>query len=134
MLAIYKKANSQNFRINRTIKKMYNQNRYGLFFYFRYIFLILHFKVILHQFWMKTIFPSKFNLEYGGTFTKLFMHVSSRNRKVLWGFYHWIPEEKCIALLCNYYRFQHKTRGLCLSPFILFWGRHWQEAHSIIWP
>jgi hypothetical protein len=30
-------------------------------------------------FWMKTIFPSKFNLEYGGTFTKLFMHVSSRN-------------------------------------------------------
>jgi hypothetical protein len=41
--------------------------------------LILHFKVILHQFWMKTIFPSKFNLEYGGTFTKLFMHVSSRN-------------------------------------------------------
>jgi hypothetical protein len=28
---------------------------------------------------MKTIFPSKFNLEYGGTFTKLFMHVSSRN-------------------------------------------------------
>jgi hypothetical protein len=25
------------------------------------------------------IFPSKFNLEYGGTFTKLFMHASSRN-------------------------------------------------------
>jgi hypothetical protein len=36
-------------------------------------------KVILHQFWVKTIFPWKFNLEYGGTLTKLFMHVSSRN-------------------------------------------------------
>ena len=29
--------------------------------------------------WVKKIFPWKFNLEYGGTFTKLFMHVSSRN-------------------------------------------------------
>ena len=28
-------------------------------------------KVILHQFWVKKIFPWKFNLEYGGTFTKL---------------------------------------------------------------
>ena len=36
-------------------------------------------KVILHQFWGKTFFSWKFNLEYGGTFTKLFMHVSSRN-------------------------------------------------------
>ena len=36
-------------------------------------------KVILHQFWVKEIFPGKFNLEYSGTFTKLFMHVSSRN-------------------------------------------------------
>jgi hypothetical protein len=36
-------------------------------------------KVILHQFWVKKIFPWKFNLEYSGTFTKLFMHVSSRN-------------------------------------------------------
>ena len=36
-------------------------------------------KVTLHQFWMKNIFPGKFNLEYGGTFTKLFMQVSSRN-------------------------------------------------------
>ena len=37
------------------------------------------FKVILHQFWVKKCFPWKFNLEYGGTFTKLFMNVSSRN-------------------------------------------------------
>jgi hypothetical protein len=36
-------------------------------------------KVILHQFWVKTFFPWKLNLEYGGTFTKLFMHVSSRD-------------------------------------------------------
>ena len=36
-------------------------------------------KVILHQFWVKKIFSWKFILEYGGTFTKLFMHVSSRN-------------------------------------------------------
>ena len=27
----------------------------------------------------ENIFPWKFNLEYGGTFTKLFIHVSSRN-------------------------------------------------------
>jgi hypothetical protein len=33
----------------------------------------------LHQFWVKKIFPWKFYLEYGGTFTKLFMHVSSQN-------------------------------------------------------
>ena len=39
----------------------------------------VQFKVILHQFWVKKCFPWKFNLEYGGTFTKLFMHVSSRN-------------------------------------------------------
>ena len=39
----------------------------------------LNFKVILHQFWAKKSFPWKFKLEYGGTFTKLFMHVSSRN-------------------------------------------------------
>jgi hypothetical protein len=37
------------------------------------------FKVILHQFCVKKIFPWKFYLEYGGTFTKLFMHVSSQN-------------------------------------------------------
>ena len=36
-------------------------------------------KVILHQFWVKNIFLWKFNMEYGSTFTKLFMHVSSRN-------------------------------------------------------
>jgi hypothetical protein len=37
-------------------------------------------KVIL-QFWVKKLFPWKFNLEYGSTFTKLCMHGSSRNIK-----------------------------------------------------
>jgi hypothetical protein len=37
--------------------------------------VILH----LHQHWVKKCYPWKFNLEYCGTFTKLFMHVSSRN-------------------------------------------------------
>jgi hypothetical protein len=41
--------------------------------------IILNVKVILHQFWVKKFVPWKFNLEYGGTFTKLVMHVSSRN-------------------------------------------------------
>ena len=36
-------------------------------------------KVILHQFWVKEIFPWKLNLEYSGTFTTVFMHVSRRN-------------------------------------------------------
>jgi hypothetical protein len=42
-------------------------------------FWISDIKVILHQFWVKKIFPWKFHLQYSGTFTKLFMHVSSRN-------------------------------------------------------
>ena len=50
---------------------------------FSHMFFLLciqrYFKVILHQFWVKKFVPWKFNLEYGGTFTKLFMHASSRN-------------------------------------------------------
>ena len=45
------------------------------FFVLKYSLL----KVILHQFWVKKFFPWKFKLEYASTFTKLFMHVSSRN-------------------------------------------------------
>ena len=52
----------------RNINPKYNNN-----------YLFTRFKVILHQFWVKQNFPWKFNLEYGGTFTKLFMHFSSRN-------------------------------------------------------
>jgi hypothetical protein len=39
--------------------------------------LLFSFKIILHQFWVKTISPWKFNLEYGGTFTKL-LHDTDR--------------------------------------------------------
>jgi hypothetical protein len=44
-----------------------------------FVLVCLRLRVILHQFWVKKLFPSKFNLEYGGILTKLFMHVSSRN-------------------------------------------------------
>ena len=36
-------------------------------------FINNYIKVILHQFWVKKCFHWKFNLEYGGTFTKLFI-------------------------------------------------------------
>jgi len=48
-------------------------------FWFLIVLLSWLLKVILHQFWVKKIFRWKFNLEYGGTFIKLFMHVSNRN-------------------------------------------------------
>ena len=41
--------------------------------------LSIYIKEILQQFLVKNFFPWKFNLEYDGTFTKLSMHVSSRN-------------------------------------------------------
>jgi hypothetical protein len=41
-----------------------------------------HIKVILHQFWVKKISLWKFNLEYGGTFTKLFMHEKSAQKQI----------------------------------------------------
>ena len=46
--------------------------------HFKY-FTVDMLKVILHQLWVQNSFPWKFILEYGGTFTKLFMHVSNRN-------------------------------------------------------
>jgi hypothetical protein len=55
-------------------------------------------KVILHQFWVKRIFPGKFNLEYGGTFTKLFMHVSSRNM---------FPTTRNLQICVHVYRPRH---------------------------
>jgi hypothetical protein len=60
----------------------------------------LHFvyiKVILHQFWVKNIFPWKFNLEYGGTFTKLFMHVASPKCSVIIFAYLSIN----VTIICN---------------------------------
>ena len=55
-------------------------------------------QVILHQFWVKNIFPWKFNLEYGGTFTKLFMHVSSRNM---------FPSTRNLQIRVHVYRPRH---------------------------
>ena len=55
-------------------------------------------KVILHQFWVKKMFPRKFNLEYDGTFTKLFMHVSSRNM---------FPTNRNLQIRVHVYRSRH---------------------------
>jgi len=60
--------------------------------------LILWFKVILHQCWVKNICPWKFNLEYGGTFTKLFIHVSSRNM---------LPTTRNLQIRVHIYRPRH---------------------------
>ena len=70
-------------------------------------------KVILHQFWVKKIFPWKFNLEYGGTFTKLFMHVSSRNM---------FPTTRNLQICVHVYRPRHCCRDWltfgCFVPMI----------------
>ena len=55
-------------------------------------------KVILHQFWVKKIFPWKFNLEYSGTFTKRFMHVSSWNM---------FPTTRNLQICVHVYRPRH---------------------------
>jgi hypothetical protein len=64
------------------------------------------FKVILHQFWVKKIFHWKFNLEYGGTFTKLFMHVSSRNM---------FPTTRNLQIRVHDYRSRH-----CCGDWLTF--------------
>jgi hypothetical protein len=64
------------------------------------------FKVILHQFWVKKIFPWKFNLKYGGTFTKLFMHVSSRNM---------VPTTRNLQIRVHLYRPRH-----CCGDWLTF--------------
>jgi hypothetical protein len=63
-------------------------------------------KVILHEFWVKKIFPWKFNLEYGGTFTKLFMHVSSRNM---------FPTTRNLQIRVHVYRPRH-----CCGDWLTF--------------
>jgi hypothetical protein len=73
----------------------------------------------LHQFRVKKNFPWKFNLEYGGTFTKLFMHVSSRNM---------FPTISNLQIRVHVYRPRHcvvinwLTFG-CFVPMI-----HWGKA------
>ena len=62
--------------------------------------------VILHQFWVKKIFPWKFNLEYGGTVSKLFMHVSSRNM---------FPTTRNLQIRVHVYRPRH-----CCGDWLTF--------------
>ena len=70
------------------------------------VVIYLTFKVILHQFWVKKIFPWKFNLEYGGIFTKLFMHVSSRNM---------FPTTRNLQIRVHVYRPRH-----CCGDWLTF--------------
>ena len=72
-------------------------------------------KVILHQFWVKKFFPWKFNLEYGSTFTKLFMHVSSRNM---------FPTIRNLQIRVHVYRPRHCCGDwLTFSCFVLMIAR-----------
>jgi hypothetical protein len=74
-----------------------------------YIFIYL-IKVILHQFWVKKMFPWKFNLEYGSTFTKLCMHVSSWNV---------FPTNRDLQIRVHVYRPRHCWRDwLTLGCFV----------------
>jgi hypothetical protein len=78
------------------------------------------FKVILHQFWVKKFFPWKFNLEYSGTFTKLFMHVPSRNM---------FPTIGNLQIRVHVYRPRH-----CCGDFWLFCSddcRSWPRDEKI---
>ena len=61
------------------------------------------------QFWVKKIFPWKFNLEYGGTFTKLFMHVSSWNM---------FPTTRNLQIRVHVYRPRHCYGDGCFVPKI----------------
>ena len=73
---------------------------------------------------MKKIFPWKFNLEYDGTFTKLFMHVSSRNM---------FPTTRNLQIRVHVYRPLHccgdwLTFG-CFVPMIANHGCCGKHAH-----
>ena len=63
-------------------------------------------KVILHQFWVKKMFPWKFKLEYSSTFTKLFMHISSRNM---------FPTTRNLQIRVHVYRPRH-----CFGDWLTF--------------
>ena len=70
-------------------------------------------KVILHQLLVKKIFPWKLKLENDGTFTKLFMHVSSQNM---------FPTTRNLQIRVHVYRPRHYcgdwlTFG-CFAPMI----------------
>ena len=90
--------------------------------------------VILHQFWVKKNFPWKFNLEYDGTFTKFFMHVSSRNM---------LPTTRYLQFRVNVYRHRHccgdelvwhsvrQFRKKCLTERKFVWPNKNLKCHYI---
>jgi hypothetical protein len=95
-------------------------------------------KVILHQFRVKKFSTWKFNLEYGGTFTKLFMHVSSQNM---------FPTTRNLQIRVHVYRPRHcggdwLTFG-CFVPMIAdhdekisnhgCWGKHTHIPDNDYW-
>ena len=61
---------------------------------------------MLHQFWVKKMFPWKFKLEYSSTFTKLFMHISSRNM---------FPTTRNLQIRVHVYRPRH-----CFGDWLTF--------------
>ena len=82
--------------------------------------IVASFKVILHQVWVKKFSPWKFNLEYGGTFTKLCMHVSS------WSMF---PTIRNLQIRVHVYRPRH-----CCGDFRLFCSddcRSWPREEKI---
>ena len=82
--------------------------------------IVASFKVILHQVWVKKFSPWKFNLEYGGTFTKQCMHVSSWNM---------FPTIRNLQIRVHVYRPRH-----CCGDFRLFCSddcRSWPREEKI---
>jgi hypothetical protein len=68
------------------------------------------------------MFPWKFNLEYNGSFTKLFMHVSSRNM---------FPTTRNLQIHVHVYRLRHYCGDWY---FQLFWSddcRSWPREEKI---
>jgi hypothetical protein len=66
-------------RDTRVIVPLYTCNCTVYIYYSYCVNIYFSFICGYPQFWVKKTFPWTFNLEYSGTFTKIFMHVSSRN-------------------------------------------------------
>ena len=72
---------------------------------------------------MKKIFPWKLNLEYGGTFTKLFMHVSSRNM---------FPTTRNLQIVCMFFVLAIVVETEASVHIIFFWWR--TGPYTATWP
>jgi hypothetical protein len=101
--------------------------------YLALCFMCSKLRVILLQFWVKKFFPWKFNLEYGGTFTKLFVHVSSRNMfptiRNLQFFLGFFLKKKPPKLLL--WIFCTRRKRLKINPPLFIWPSMWTRLeHS----